>query len=148
MTAQKGNVTVQNGNKVKVHYTGKLTTGETFDSSVDREPLEFTIGAKQMIAGFEKGVIGMTTGEKKTVNIPSDEAYGPVNNELLVEMPYEDQLKQMDVKIGTELPAQLANGNQIMVTVKEIRDTTILVDANHPLAGKDLIFDIEVVEIS
>lgn len=141
-------MTAQNGNKVKVHYTGKLTDGTVFDSSRDREPLEFTIGAKQMIAGFEQGVIGMGLGESKTVNIPSDQAYGPVNDQLLVEMPYEDQLKQMDVKIGTELPAQLANGNQIMVVVKEIRETTILVDANHPLAGKDLIFDIEMVEIN
>jgi FKBP-type peptidyl-prolyl cis-trans isomerase 2 len=141
-------MTAQNGNKVKVHYTGKLTDGTVFDSSRDREPLEFTIGAKQMIAGFEQGVIGMGLGESKTVNIPSDQAYGPVNDQLLVEMPYEDQLKQMDVKVGTELPAQLANGNQIMVVVKEIRETTILVDANHPLAGKDLIFDIEMVEIN
>lgn len=141
-------MTAQNGNKVKVHYTGKLTDGTIFDSSRDREPLEFTIGAKQMIAGFEQGVIGMGLGESKTVNIPSDQAYGPVNDQLLVEMPYEDQLKQMDVKVGTELPAQLANGNQIMVVVKEIRETTILVDANHPLAGKDLIFDIEMVEIN
>ncbi|EAY30675.1 peptidylprolyl isomerase [Microscilla marina] len=140
-------MTAQNGNKVKVHYTGKLTDGTVFDSSRDREPLEFTIGAKQMIAGFEQGVIGMGLGENKTINIPSDQAYGPVNDQLLVEMPYEDQLKQMDVKVGTELPAQLANGNQIMVVVKEIKDTTILVDANHPLAGKDLIFDIEMVEI-
>lgn len=141
-------MTAQNGNKVKVHYTGKLTDGTVFDSSRDREPLEFTIGAKQMIAGFEQGVIGMGLGESKTVNIPSDQAYGPVNDQLLVEMPYEDQLKQMDVQVGTELPAQLANGNQIMVVVKEIKDTTILVDANHPLAGKDLIFDIEMVEIN
>lgn len=141
-------MTAQNGHKVKVHYTGKLTDGTVFDSSRDREPLEFTIGAKQMIAGFEQGVIGMQTGESKTVNIPSDQAYGPVNDQLMVEMPYEDQLKQMNIQIGQELPAQLQNGNQIMVVVKEIREETILVDANHPLAGKDLIFDIEMVEIS
>lgn len=141
-------MTAQNGHKVKVHYTGKLTDGTVFDSSRDREPLEFTIGAKQMIAGFEQGVIGMQKGENKTVNIPSDQAYGPVNDQLMVEMPYEDQLKQMNIQIGQELPAQLQNGNQIMVIVKEIREETILVDANHPLAGKDLIFDIEMVEIS
>ena len=140
-------MTAQNGNKVKVHYTGKLTDGTIFDSSAEREPLEFTMGAQQMIAGFEQGVLGMATGEKKTVNIPSDEAYGPINDQLLVEMPYEDQLKEMDVKIGTELPAQLANGNQITVIVKEIKEATILVDANHPLAGKDLVFDIEIIEI-
>jgi len=141
-------MTAQNGNKVKVHYTGKLTDGTVFDSSRDREPLEFTIGAKQMIPGFEQGVMGMQVGDSKTVEISSDQAYGPVNDQLMVEMPYEDQLKQMNVQVGMELPAQLQNGNQIMVVVKEIRDTTILVDANHPLAGKDLIFDIEMVEIS
>ncbi len=141
-------MTAQNGNKVKVHYTGKLTDGTVFDSSRDREPLEFTIGAKQMIPGFEQGVMGMQVGDSKTVEIASDQAYGPVNEQLMVEMPYEDQLKQMNVQVGMELPAQLQNGNQITVIVKEIRDTTILVDANHPLAGKDLIFDIEIVEIS
>ncbi|OJJ17609.1 peptidylprolyl isomerase [marine bacterium AO1-C] len=141
-------MTAQDGNKVKVHYTGKLTDGTVFDSSRDREPLEFTIGAKQMIPGFEQGVMGMQVGESKTVEISSDQAYGPVNEQLMVEMPYEDQLKQMNVQVGMELPAQLQNGNQIMVVVKEIRDTTILVDANHPLAGKDLIFDIEMVEIN
>ena len=141
-------MTAQDGNKVKVHYTGKLTDGTVFDSSREREPLEFTIGAKQMIPGFEQGVLGMQVGESKTVEISSDQAYGPVNDQLMVEMPYEDQLKQMNVQVGMELPAQLQNGNQIMVVVKEIRENTILVDANHPLAGKDLIFDIEMVEIN
>lgn len=138
---------VKSGDKIKVHYHGKLTSGETFDSSAGREPLEFEVGSGQVIKGFDEGVTGMKVGEKKTVNIPVEEAYGPRNPEMVIEMPKDRFPKDMEIEIGMPLGMSDQEGRQFQVTVVEIKDAVVMLDANHPLAGQDLIFDLELVEI-
>jgi FKBP-type peptidyl-prolyl cis-trans isomerase 2 len=139
---------VKSGDTIKVHYHGKLTTGETFDSSEGREPLEFEVGSGMVIKGFDDGVTGMTVGEKKTVNIPAEEAYGPRNPEMIIEMPKDRFPKDMEIEVGMPLGMSDQNGQQFQVTIVEIKDEVVMLDANHPLAGQDLIFDLELVEIS
>lgn len=138
---------VKSGDKVKVHYHGKLTTGETFDSSAGREPLEFEVGSGMVIKGFDDGVTGMTVGDKKTINIPFDEAYGPRNPEMVIDMPKERFPEDMEVEVGMPLVMSDGQGQQFQVTIVEIKETSVILDANHPLAGKDLVFDLELVEI-
>ncbi len=138
---------VKSGDKIKVHYHGKLTSGETFDSSAGREPLEFEVGSGMVIKGFDDGVTGMQVGEKKTINIPAEEAYGPRNPEMIIEMPKERFPKDMEIEVGTPLGMSDQNGQQFQVTVVEIKDDAVMLDANHPLAGEELIFDLELVEI-
>ncbi len=138
---------VKSGDKIKVHYHGKLTSGETFDSSEGREPLEFEVGSGNVIKGFDDGVTGMTVGEKKTINIPADEAYGPRNSEMLIEMPKNRLPEEMEVEVGMPLMMSDGQGQQFQVTVVEIKEENLTLDANHPLAGEDLIFDLELVEI-
>lgn len=138
-------MTVNENSTVKVHYTGRLEDNTVFDSSIDREPLNAELGKGMLIQGFEQGLQGMKVGEKKTITIPSTEAYGPIREDMTQEVEKEF------VPEGVEVGAQLtANGPQgpIIVTVKEIKEATVILDANHPLAGKDLIFDLEVVEIA
>ncbi len=132
---------------VKVHYTGTLTNGEIFDSSVDREPLGFTVGAGQMIKGFDQAVDGMELNEKKTVNIPAAEAYGERNEELMQKVAKSDLPSDMEPQVGQTLVATGPSGQQSHVVVAEVAEDTITIDANHPLAGKELIFEIELVEI-
>lgn len=134
--------------KVSVHYTGKLTSGEIFDSSVSREPLQFTVGAGQMIKGFDQAVEGMSLNEKKTVNIPYAEAYGPINNELIQAIPKTQLPEGLDPQVGQKLVAEGNGGQSIELTVVEVAKEQIVVDANHMLAGKDLVFDIELVAIN
>ena len=138
---------VKNGDTVKVHYHGRLANGETFDSSAGRNPLEFEVGSGTVIKGFDNGVTGMQVGEKKTINIPVEDAYGPVNTDMLIEYP-KDQFPS-DLKVEVDMPLMMssASGEQFQVRVDEIKDDVIILDANHPLAGEDLIFDIELVEI-
>ena len=138
---------VKSGDKVKVHYHGKLTTGETFDSSEGREPLEFEVGSGMVIKGFDDGVTGMVVGDKKTINIPFDEAYGPRNPDMLIEMPKDRFPKDMEIEVGMPLGMSDQNGQQFQVTIVEIKDDVVILDANHPLAGQDLVFDLELVEI-
>ena len=138
---------VKSGDKVKVHYHGKLTNGETFDSSEGRAPLEFEVGSGMVIKGFEEGVTGMNVGEKKTLNIPFDEAYGPRNPEMIVEFPKERFPDDMALELGMQLMMNNGSGQQFPVVVTQIKDDVVLLDANHPLAGQDLVFDIELVEI-
>ena len=138
---------VKSGDKIKVHYHGKLTNGETFDSSAGREPLEFEVGSGMVIPGFDDGVTGMTVGEKKTVNIPFGEAYGPKNPEMVIEMPKDRFPEDMQVEVGMPLMMNDQQGQQFQVTIVEIKDDAVMLDANHPLAGQDLIFDLELVEI-
>lgn len=138
---------VKSGDKVKVHYHGRLTSGETFDKSEGREPLEFEVGSGMVIKGFDEGVTGMTVGEKKTINIPFLEAYGPRNPEMIIDMPKERFPQDMEIEVGMPLGMSDGQGNQYQVVVSEIKDDTVVLDANHPLAGKDLIFDLELVEI-
>jgi len=138
---------VKSGDKVKVHYHGKLTSGETFDSSEGRQPLEFEVGSGMVIKGFDDGVTGMKVGEKKTLNIPANEAYGEKNPEYVIEYPKTQFPPDMQLELGMELVMSNAGGQQFQVKVTEIKEENIILDANHPLAGEALIFDIELVEI-
>jgi len=139
---------VKNGDKVKVHYHGKLTNGETFDSSGGRAPLEFEVGSGMVIKGFDDGVTGMAVGDKKTINIPVDEAYGPRNPEMLIEMPKDRFPKDMEIELGMPLAMSDGNGQDFQVVVMEVKEDAVMLDANHPLAGEDLVFDLELVEIA
>lgn len=138
---------VKTGDKVKVHYHGRLTNGETFDSSEGRSPLEFEVGGGMVIKGFDDGVSGMTVGEKKTINIPVDEAYGAANPDMLIEMPKDRFPKDMEIEIGMPLSMNNGSGQNFQVVVSEIKEELVILDANHPLAGQALIFDLELVEI-
>ncbi|MFI2742405.1 peptidylprolyl isomerase [Zhouia sp. PK063] len=138
---------VKQNDTVKVHYTGTLENGEVFDSSLQREPIEFTLGQGQLIPGFENGVIDMTVNEKKTIHIPSAEAYGDVREELIQEVPKAELPPEIEPQIGMGLVSRTPDGREIQLVVKDVKDEAIVVDANHPLAGKDLTFEIEVLEI-
>ena len=135
------------GNSVKVHYTGKLDDGTVFDSSVGREPLDFTVGARQLIAGFDEAVVGMAVGEKKTVRIAPEQAYGPHNPEMTLQVPRSQLPAEIQPELGMQLEASQEGGHSMVVTVVEVTDESVTFDANHPLAGKALTFEIEVVEL-
>ncbi|MFT3908666.1 MAG: peptidylprolyl isomerase [Ferruginibacter sp.] len=138
---------VKEGDVVKVHYTGKLTSGEQFDSSVDREPLEFVVGAGQMIRGFDAALPGMSIGEKKTINIPAEDGYGERSEEAMIAFPKENVPEDMKLEPGMTLTLSNQDGQPVPVVVSEIKDDVVILDANHFLAGQELIFDIELVEI-
>lgn len=138
---------VKNGDTVRVHYHGRLTNGTTFDSSEGRDPLEFTVGSGQVIKGFDNGVVDMTIGEKRTLNIPVDQAYGPKNEELIMEFPKDNIPADLNPQVGMDLQMSNPQGQVFPVKVAAIGDSSITLDANHPLAGEDLVFDIELVEI-
>jgi FKBP-type peptidyl-prolyl cis-trans isomerase 2 len=138
----------QKGDNVQVHYTGKLNDGSVFDSSQGREPLAFTVGAGQMIPGFDRAVVGMTIGDKQTITIPSVEAYGERREDLVVSIPAENIPEDMNPQVGDRFAINQPDGQQIPVVVTALDAEKITLDANHDLAGKDLIFDIEMVEIS
>jgi peptidylprolyl isomerase len=140
--------TAKKGDVVRVHYTGRLTSGEQFDSSVGRAPLEFTIGAGQMIAGFDAGVEGMATGEKKVLNIPAEQGYGEWDEENTIPFPLANVPPDMKLEPGMQLSLRDPEGHPVNVTVAEIREDVVILDANHALAGKDLVFDVELVEIN
>ncbi len=146
-TSKEGQDVAKKGDTVAVHYTGTLSDGTEFDSSEGREPLEFTVGAGQMIAGFDKAVDGMKVGETKTVTIPAAEAYGPVRPELVMEFPKSSLPQGMNPKVGDQLQMRTASGGSAIVKVTKVTDSSITVDANHELAGKDLTFKIRLVEI-
>ena len=137
----------EDGNTVKVHYNGKFEDGTVFDTSADRDPLEFTIGRGQLIPGFEQAVIGMSPGESKTVNIRADEAYGQHNAEMLTEVDRSQFPADLNPEVGQQLQLNRPDGQTVVVTVASVSESTVTLDANHPLVGKDLIFDIQLVEI-
>ena len=139
---------MKNGDTVKVHYHGRLSDGSTFDSSEGRSPLEFEVGSGSVIKGFDEGVVGMEQGEKKTIHIPADEAYGPTIPENVIEFPRSQFPPDMAPEVGMQLNLRSQDGQNIPVVIAEVKDEVVVLDANHPLAGKDLIFDVEVVEIS
>ena len=135
------------GNTVKVHYTGKLDDGTVFDSSAGGEPLEFTIGQGQMIPGFEQGVVGMEQGETRTVIIAADQAYGIYRPEGVIEVERSQIPIAITLEVGMQLQGPGPNGRPAHMTVIGLTNEKVTLDANHPLAGKDLTFEIEVVEI-
>ena len=139
---------VKEGDVVKVHYTGKLTSGEQFDSSAGREPLEFTVGAGQMIKGFDAALPGMTVGDKKTINIPAEEGYGQRSEEAIIPFPKENVPADMKLEPGMQLNLTNQQGQPVPVMVVEVKEDVIILDANHFLAGEELVFDIELVEIA
>lgn len=132
---------------VKLHYTGKLSDGQVFDSSVNREPLEVTLGQGKLIPGFEKGLVDMKVNDKKTITIPKEEAYGEVIKELFQEVPKENLPEEIKPEVGMGLVSRNPDGTERQLRVAEVNDDHIVVDANHPLAGKDLTFELELLEI-
>jgi FKBP-type peptidyl-prolyl cis-trans isomerase 2 len=139
---------VKANDTVKVHYTGSITAnGEIFDSSLEREPLEFTLGQGMLIPGFENGVLNMKVNEKKTINIPKEEAYGVVREELFQEVSKQELPPDLEPQVGMGLVSRGPNGQEHQLRVAQVNENSIVVDANHPLAGHDLTFELEVVEI-
>ena len=138
---------VKNGDTIKINYRGTLDDGTVFDSSEGREPLQFEVGSGMVIPGFDKGVLGMTVGQKKTINIPVDEAYGPVQDEMFMEFPIDRFPEDMKPEVGMSLNMSNGSGQAIPVVIAEVLEEVVVLDANHPLAGEDLTFDLELVEI-
>lgn len=138
----------KSGDTVKVHYSGRLIDGTTFDSSSGRDPLEFKVGNGDVIRGFDEGVAGMSVGDKKTVHIPADEAYGQKDDSRIVEFPRANFPPDMVPEVGMQLNMTNGSGQVIPVVIVGIGDDNVTLDANHPLAGQDLIFDIELVDIA
>jgi peptidylprolyl isomerase len=139
---------VKKGDTVKVHYHERLEDGTTFDSSQGREPLEFEVGSAMVIAGFDEGVTGMQVGKKKTIHIPASEAYGPVQQEMIMEFPKNRFPADLTPEVGMQLNMINGQGQNFPVVIVEVTDDVVVLDANHPFAGKDLIFDLELGEIS
>jgi len=138
---------VKSGDSVSIHYVGTLTDGTRFDSSEGRDPLAFTVGSGQIIPGLDKAIPGMSVGEKKTVNIPATEAYGAADPNALHTVPRDQVPADISLDPGTALQVQTPQGQMVNVTVVEVSDEAVVFDANHPLAGKDLVFAIELVSI-
>lgn len=137
----------KHGDTVRIHYTGRLTDGTPFDSSDGREPLEFQLGSGQIIQGLDDQVQGMNVGDKQTVTIPADAAYGPHRPEGVQSVPRNQIPDGVDTSVGARLQATGGDGRNMTLTVIDTSDDAITVDANHPLAGKDLVFDVELVEV-
>lgn len=135
------------GDTVRIHYTGTLQDGSTFDSSEGRAPLEFVVGSGQIISGLDAAIPGMEMGEKKTVNVPCDAAYGAVNDAARQAVPRSEIPDNIPLDQGTQLQMQTPQGQVVMVAVADVTATQVVLDANHPLAGKDLTFAIEIVGI-
>jgi len=135
------------GDTVIVHYTGKLDDGTVFDTSADREPLEFKIGEKQLIPDFEQAVIGMEPGESKSIQIVSENAYGPHHEEMVMVVERKDIPEGLNPQVDQRLQVQQQSGQSFVVTVTAVSEASVTMDGNHPLAGKDLSFDIQLTEI-
>jgi FKBP-type peptidyl-prolyl cis-trans isomerase 2 len=135
------------GDTVKVHYTGKLEDGTVFDTSIDRDPLQFTIGEGELIPGFEQAVVGMNPGESKTTKVPADKAYGPHREEMVLVVDRNQFPVDLQPKVDQRLQIRQEDGRIIVVTVTDVSESSVTLDANHPLAGKDLTFDIRLIEI-
>ena len=135
------------GDTVRIHYTGTLTDGSEFDSSAGGDPLEFTIGSGQIIPGLDREIAGMAVGGTKTATVAADEAYGQHQPEAVQEMPRDAVPEDINLVVGNRLQATTADGQQMVVTIAAVTDETVTMDANHPLAGEDLVFEVELVEI-
>ncbi|MEL6465127.1 MAG: peptidylprolyl isomerase [Pseudomonadota bacterium] len=139
---------IKDGDTVRIHYTGTLLDGTVFDSSDGRDPLEFVVGSGQIISGLDTALPGMTKGEKKKVSIPCDQAYGPINPALRQAVPRDAIPDDIPLEVGLQLQMQTPQGQPMPVTIAELGDAEIMLDANHPLAGQDLVFDFEVISIT
>ncbi len=139
--------TAKKGDTVKVHYRGTLTDGTLFDDSQQREPLAFTIGSSRLIAGFEEAVMGMQPGERKTVTIAAAQAYGPVRQEMVITIPRSQMPQDVQLQPGMQLSVSQENEQPVVVSVAAFDEKTVTLDGNHPLAGKDLVFEINLVSI-
>ncbi|KUJ78689.1 FKBP-type peptidyl-prolyl cis-trans isomerase [Ruegeria profundi] len=139
---------IKQGDTVRIHYKGTLLDGNVFDSSEGRDPLEFVVGSGQIIPGLDTAMPGLTAGEKKRVEIACVDAYGPINPAMRQQIPREGIPDDIPLDLGTQLQMQAPDGQALPVTVVDVDDATVTLDANHPLAGQDLIFDIEVVSIN
>jgi peptidylprolyl isomerase len=137
----------QAGDLVRVHYTGRLADGTIFDTSMQREPLEFTLGEGELIPGFEQAVLGMTAGESRTATLLADQAYGPRRAERVIDVERHHLPPDLQPEVGQQLQMTRPDGTTLTVVVTAITETQVTLDANHPLAGKELIFDIMLVEI-
>ena len=133
---------------VVLHYTGSFTDGEIFDSSMDREPFEFTIGQGMVISGLENGIVGMNEGESRTLNIPAEEAYGLRREDLLAVIGRSQMPANIDLKIGIVLQARAPDGGVTSVMVRDVNDENVTLDFNHPLAGKELIFEVKLIKVA
>lgn len=138
---------VKSGDTVHIHYTGTLQDGTTFDSSEGRDPLSFVVGSGQIIPGLDTALPGMEVGQQKVVQVPSEEAYGPLNPEMRQAVPREGIPDEIPLEVGSQLQMQTPDGQAMPVTVVDVDEATVTLDANHPLAGQDLKFDIELVKI-
>jgi len=138
---------VKLGDSVKVHYTGKLKDGFIFDTTEKSEPIAFKWGEGKIITGFEEALVGMAPGDKKTIEIVSEKAYGPHRKELVAAVEKKNFPEDLELEVGRQLKVKQPDGSEIVVMVIDIAEENVTLDANHPLAGKDLIFDIELVEI-
>jgi peptidylprolyl isomerase len=149
-TQKEGNLmtVAKQGDTVKIHYTGKLDDGTVFDSSRERDPLEFKLGSGMVIAGFDDAVTGMEVGESKAVSIPPEQAYGERSDKNVMEIKRETLPQEITPQVGMKLQASAANGGVMIVTVTDVKDDTLTIDANHQLAGETLNFDIELMEIA
>jgi len=137
----------ENGNTVKVHYTGRFEDGTVFDSSSNRGPLQFVIGEGRVIPGFEQAVVGMSPGESKSTTIPPEEAYGPHHEQIVQVIDRKQVPPDLKLEVGQQLEVRRPDGQKTIVMVTDVSESTVTLDANHPLAGKDLTFDIQLVEI-
>jgi len=135
------------GDLVSVHYTGKLTNGEVFDSSKERDPLEFTLGKKEMLVGFEENVVGMKPGETKSVKLNPEQAFGDRREDLILEIPKDKFPQHITPSVGLQLNLSNSSGANMLVVITEVGDDSVTLDGNHPLAGQTLVFDIELIEI-
>ncbi|ADI15531.1 FKBP-type peptidyl-prolyl cis-trans isomerase [Truepera radiovictrix] len=139
--------TAKQGDTVRVHYRGTLADGREFDASFGREPLEFTLGAGEVIAGFDKAVTGLAPGQSRTAHISADEAYGPHREEMVLEVPRDNFPDGITPEAGQQLELTHEDGQRIPVLVTAVSEASVTLDANHPLAGHDLTFEVELVEI-
>ncbi len=140
-------MSVEKGNTIRVHYTGKLTDGTQFDSSEGRDPLEFIVGGGMVVKGFDAAVLGMEVGETKTVTLSPEEAYGPRSEDFVAEIPRDQFPADFNAEVGEKLLIQLGDGMQVPITITKIDEKNVTIDGNHELAGKDLVFTITIAEI-
>ncbi|MHA6264509.1 FKBP-type peptidyl-prolyl cis-trans isomerase [Arenibacterium sp. CAU 1754] len=138
---------VKTGDTVRIHYTGTLLDGSTFDTSEGRDPLQFQVGSGQIIPGLDVALPGMAVGDKKTVNVPCDQAYGPINPGMRQAVPRDAIPDNIPLELGTQLQMQTTEGQVMPVTVVDVAEAEVTLDANHPLAGQDLVFAIELMGI-